>query len=355
MSEIVLEVDGANYTGWTSVDISISMETLSGVFSISMTDLIGDDEKPIRQSPIVKPGQTCSVKINGEKVITGFIDKVIPVITATSHTIVIQGRDKTCDLVDCSMTESINQWKGLKIDQIIKRICAPFGIPVRINTDAGLAFETFVVEQGASCFEIIQKLCYMRQMLAISDGKGGLLLTKSGTDSALVSLLEGVNIKEGQATYDFSERYSTYICKGQKQGDDFSTPVDNTQNFGQYNDVVVKRYRPLVIIAEGQASIADCTKRAKWEGAIRRGKSRKLQITVNGWTQNGQVLWGINKLVAVQSVLLGVSDMLLVSQCEFRLDESGEITVLTVTSPESYTLNTTSVKANEKGNPYISG
>jgi prophage tail gpP-like protein len=355
MSEIVLNVGGTNYSGWTSVDVTISMETLSGVFNVSMTDNIGTSDKPLRQSPSVKPGQTCSVSINGETVITGYVDKVIPMITSTTHTIVIQGRDKTCDLVDCSMIQSTNQWKGLTIDKIITRICSPFGIPVTIDADAGAAFETFVVEQGSSCFEIIQKLCYMRQLLAISDGKGGLLLTTSGTDTAKTSLIEGFNIKEGQANYDFSERYKTYLCKGQKQGDDFSTPENNTQNAGQYEDSVVDRYRPLLIIAEGQASIADCTQRAKWEGAIRRGKSRKLLITVNGWTQDGSTLWGINKLVAVQSVLLGVGDTLMISQCQFRLDENGEITILTVTSPEAYTLNTTGIKTNQKSNPYIAG
>lgn len=358
MSDIVLNVDGTNYSGWTSLDVTISMETLSGVFNLSLTDNIGLTTKPIKLSPTVKPGQTCTVSLNGSIVITGYIDKVTPMIDASTHTIIIQGRDKTGDLVDCSMIEPINQWKGLSILQIVTRICQPFGIPVEADADVGAVFDSFVIEQGSSCFEIIQKLCYMRQLLAISDGKGGLLLTTSGTDAATTDLLEGENIKQGQADYDFTQRYNKYLCKGQKQGDDLSTPADNTANYGEYDDSVITRYRPLMIIAEGQASIADCTQRAKWEGAIRRGKSRRMTFTVNGWSQGDGTLWGVNKLVNVQSVLLGVSDKLLISQCQFRLDESGELTVLTVTSPEAFSLNSSSLiksGAQQKSNPYISG
>lgn len=357
MSDIVLNIGGTNYSGWTSMDLTISMETLSGVFNLSLTDNIGATNKPVKLSPTVRPGQTCVVTLNGETVITGYIDKVTPLIDANTHTIIIQGRDKTGDLVDCSMTQPINQWKSLTIDQIITRICQPFGISVTTNASVGAPFENFVVEQGSSCFEIIQKLCYMRQLLAISDGKGGLLLTTAGTDTANVALVEGINIKAGQADYDFSQRFSQYLCKGQKQGDDFTAPSDNTEPTGSFEDSIVSRYRPLMIIAEGQANIQDCTQRAQWEGAIRRGKSQKLVITVNGWSQRPNTsLWGINKLVAIQSILLGVSDSLLISQCEFKLDENGELTLLTLTSPEAYTLNTTSLiksGANQRANPYL--
>jgi prophage tail gpP-like protein len=56
--------------------------------------------------------------------------------------------------------------------------------------------------------------------------------------------------------------------------------------------------------------------------------------------------------------LLGVDDALLISQCEFKLDENGELTILTLTSPEAYTLNSTKLiksNAQQRSNPYISG
>jgi len=358
MSDIVLNIGGTNYSGWLSLDLTISMETLAGVFNLSLTDNIGRSNSPIKKSPTIRPGDTCSVLLNGETVITGYIDKVTPMIDATTHTIIIQGRDKTGDLVDCSMTQPINQWKGLTADQIIERICSPFGIPVSTNVSVGDPFETFVVDQGSTCFEVIQKLCYMRQLLAISDGKGGLLLTTTGTDRANTSLVEGENIKAGQADYDYSQRFSSYLCKGQKQGVDLSNQIDNTGNFGEYDDPAITRYRPIMVIADGQASIADCTQRAKWQGAIARGKSRKLTITVNSWSQANGSLWGINKIVPIKSVLLGVQDNLLISACNFKLDENGEITVLTVTDPEAYTLNSSKLiksAALLQSNPYLSG
>ena len=358
MSDIVLTIAGVSYSGWASLDLTITMESLAGSFNLSLTDKINPSNKPVKLSPTIKPGVTCSVKLNDQLVITGYIDKVTIIYDANTHTIVIQGRDKTGDLVDCSMTQEINQWKGLTIDQIVTRICQPFNIPVSINVSAGDPFNSFVVDQGATCFEIIQKLCYMRQLLAISDGKGGLLLTTAGTDKATTAIVQGQNIKSAQADYDYSQRYSIYLCKGQQQGSDLSSPINNTGNFGEYDDPVIKRYRPLMIIADGQASTADCTQRAKWQGAIARGKSRKLNVTVNGWSQQDGNLWGINKLVSINSSLLGVQDDLLISSCNFKLDENGEISVLTLTDAEAYTLISESLIKSAgllKSNQYLSG
>lgn len=357
MSEIVLKIDGKSYVGWKSIDATISMENLSGQFSVEISDNIANGNKPVRALPTIRPGLECEVYINDQVIITGYIDKVMPVISAENHTIVVQGRDKTGDLVDCSMTESTNQYLGLKIDQITKRICSPFGIPVKLGdgADAGAIFDNFLIEQGSTCFEAIQKLCYMRQLLAISDGRGGLLLTKSGTEKITTGLFQGVNIKQGEASYDFSERFSYYICKGQKQGDDNSTPETVANNSGAYTDEVVPRYRPLLVIAEGQADISTCTKRAKWEGAIRRGKSRRFTITVNGWSLGAESIWEINKLVQLKSELLGVDDTLLISQVNFKLDNNGEITVLTLTSPESFTIDGRAATDKVKTNPYLVG
>ena len=255
MSEILLVIDGNRYAGWKAIDTTISMENLSGQFAATISDVIGKDNKPIRALPTIRPGLACEVYINNQVIITGYVDKVMPVISPDNHSIVVQGRDKTGDLVDCSMTQSTNQLKNLTIDQIVKRICDPFSIPVSIDADAGEPFTNFLVEQGSSCFETIQKLCYMRQMLAISNGRGGLKLTKSGTEKLGTDLIEGFNIKFGEASYDFSERFSDYYCKGQRQGDDSSTPETVASNVGHQNDPVVTRYRPLLVIAEGQKPI----------------------------------------------------------------------------------------------------
>lgn len=355
MSDIVCNINGVNYSGWKSVDITISMQTLAGVFNLGLTDNVVTG-KPVSKTPTVIPLQSCAVKINGQLVITGWVDKVTPMIDAEDHTIIAQGRDKTGDLVDCSMIQSITQFLKLTADQIIGKICAPFGIPVTANVPVGDPITTFVVEQGATCLDVITKLCYMRQLLAISDGKGGLLLTTTGKANASTAIVEGVNLIKGQADYDTTQRFSQYIVKGQRQGDDLSTPTVNSAITGSYSDPIINRYRPILIMADGQVSAKDCNLRASWEAAIAIGRSIKYTITVNGWSQQDGTLWGINQLVQLQSPRLGVSGTFLISDVNFKLDENGELTILTITDPRAYTLQSKALiksAALQKSNPYL--
>ncbi len=48
------------------------------------------------------------------------------------------GRDKTGDLVDCSVVHSSGKWKGVRLEQVAADVCRPFGITVHHgNPDRG--------------------------------------------------------------------------------------------------------------------------------------------------------------------------------------------------------------------------
>jgi prophage tail gpP-like protein len=356
-SSIILNINGIVHSGWKSVSVNLSIENLSGAFQLGMTDKWGSSPGLIQPPPReIKPTDPCTVEINGEVIITGYVDKVAPSYDALNHTIQVDGRDKAGDLVDCSVINGSGQYNNQKIENIIKNICDPFGIPVITKVDTGKAIPTFSVEQTATCFETIQKLCKMRQCLAISDGKGGLTITRSGNDAARTPLIEGQNIIVGNGDYDFTERYQKYVCKGQKQGKDTDTVNTIAQNKGVVTDEYIPRYRPLLIVAQGQADGKSCLDLAKWEATVRMGKSRRFVITVAGWKQENGELWGINKLVTIKSPWLGVTDILLIAGVNFRLDENGELTDLTLTSKEAYiTLDDDSIRRGKesKDNPYI--
>jgi prophage tail gpP-like protein len=341
MSDVVLTVNGKDYSGWESVDITLSMEAITGTFNLSMSDNIPSTGVAVVQPPQLIPGQSAKVSVNGEVVITGWIDKVSPMVTKDSHVILVQGRDVTGDLVDCSVVQPINQWKNLQLEQIVARLCQPFNIPVTVDVDSGLILDYFVIEQGATCFEAIQKLCYMRQCLAVSDGQGSLNVTRSGTATqATTAIIEGQNMRECTSDFDYAQRYSVYVCKGQRQGDDNTQFSSNTLNVAKISDPLITRYRPLLIIYDGQATLNDCNNRAKWEAANRRGKSIKLTVTVAGWTQADGSLWIINSTVYFKSVFMGFNQNLLISAVNFKFDDQGgELTILTLTSVEAYTIN----------------
>lgn len=355
MSTIALKIAGALHQGWKEVTVNLTIESISGAFHLNVSDKWQNGMKP-RQ---IKPGDSCEVAIDGEVVITGYVDTVEPAFDDLSHGITVTGRDKSGDLFDCSVINQF-QFKGLKIEQIATKICEPFGITVKTETDTGDKIPIFNIEQGMSGFEAIQKLCKIRGCLAYSDGKGGIIIARAGTEKINDTLIQAKNVLKAQGKYDFTERFSQYICKGQKQGDDNSSTDAITKPKAVVNDENITRYRPLIIIADGQIDTKKAMVRAKWEASVRRGKSRTFTIPVQGWKRKDGSLWPLNKLVAVKSQWLGLADTLLIAGINYKLDHEGEIAELALIPPEAYEVlpeDTIKKKTGNsaENNPYISG
>lgn len=69
--------------------------------------------------------------------LTGYIDDFIPSYDADNVEIRVMGRDKTGDLVDCSVVHSSGKWKGVRLEQVAADVCCPFGITVITETPTG--------------------------------------------------------------------------------------------------------------------------------------------------------------------------------------------------------------------------
>jgi prophage tail gpP-like protein len=110
-----------------------------------------------------------------------------------------------------------------------------------------------------------------------------------------------------------------------------------TQVVGTVTDPGVRRYRPLVIVAEAQADDGGAMQRAEWEMRRRRANGTKATITINGWRQEDGRLWSQNELIEVTAPWLGLDEReLIISQVQFSSDDSGELTELSLTLPDAF-------------------
>lgn len=352
---IQLRVGGVIHEGWKSFNVKLTMQTICGEFLCQVTDKWGDGATTLE----LKPFDSCEIWLDNTRLISGYVYTITPTYNKDSHTITIAGKDRAGDLDACSVANNNGQWIGLKLEEIVQRICAPFNIAVKSQIDTGATIPQFNVEQGSTAFAMIQKLCAARQCMAISDGNGGLLITRAGATRATSALVEGVNILEASANYDVTERFSSYIVKGQSAGDEDSPAEVNTGASATVADENVPRYRPLVIVADGDATTQDCITRARGEATLRRGKCRSYMVSVVGWTQQNGQLWQVNQLVQLQSPHLGVNDLLLICDLNFVQDVSGQRTEFTIMPADAYTIiqDDSILKADgDSGeNPYITG
>lgn len=336
MPDIKLNVNGQIYGGWKEASVTRSIDALAGSFDLSVLDKWEANGFPWQ----IVPGDSCVLEIDGQPLITGYVDIASPSYTADSHAIRISGRDKTCDLVDCSAVVKSYELRNVRLEDIAAQLATPFGLRVITEVDTGAKFTAFAIQPGETCYEAIMRAARMRGMAVTTNGSGDLVISDIGTKRAADNLIEGKNIKEASAAYDFTNRFSEYIVKGQarpsEDGDEPARPA--VQSVA--SDDAIRRYRPKVLTAETETSEGTAGNRAEFEASLRAGKSTKISVTVQGWTMSDGELWPLNALVTLQSPMLHAFDVeLLITQVEFAVsDSAGTVTRLELMKPGTYLL-----------------
>jgi prophage tail gpP-like protein len=264
---VELVVDGRRYGGWTAVRVTRGVERMAADFDLTVTEAW-----PGRSEPwAIRPGSACRLLVEGEPLIDGWTDDYAPSFSARDHRAGIGGRSRTADLVDCSVMQAGGQFKGCDLAQIARTLCAPFGVPVRIDEGVavGAPFPDVQVQQGETVFELLDRLASLRGVLLTDGPDGALVVTVAGCRRASGALVQGVNILEASATLAHRERYSLYVVKGQRAGSDEVFRLDAAQVSAEAADPAVTRHRPLLLLAEGQVDPAAARIRARWEALAR--------------------------------------------------------------------------------------
>ena len=334
-SRFVLTVEGRDYEGWKAGSVTRSIETIAGQFSVVVSER---EPGETAARPII-PGAAISLALEDTPVIRGWVDAVEPTYDADTHEIRVTGRDRTGDLVDCSVASEPGEWKNERLENIVRQIIQPYGITLSTNVPTGEPFTRFRIEEGESVWEVIDRACRFRRVLPFSDGAGGLVIGRPGRERATVSLVQGQNILAGRDYLDLSRRYSRYTVKAQQSGGDglgdLFSPTDMAHIIATAYDRGVLRFRPLTIVAERDATQAEAQERADWEAAVRAGRSRSATITVQGWReQPGGPLWQPGRLVYVQDPWLGLRRDMLITSVQQTLGSEGTLTRIVV-FPES--------------------
>ena len=335
-----LLVDGKLYGGWKRIEVQRSIEQIAGGFVLELTSRWPGVDTPQG----LREGLPCQVRLDGDTVITGYIDLYEVEVSDTTSTIRVEGRDKTGDLVDCSAAHKTGQWHGVSLEAIVRDICAPFQITVLL--DAGVAtgevFKSFALEECEKAFDAIDRACRLRAVLATSTATGALLLTQASETVTGLALAEGVNVLRMSATHTWKERHSSITLKTQVPGDDDEYGEAAAHLKASADDAEIDRYRPLTVIAEHGTSAKSLADRAKWENLVRMGRGKRGRCSVVGWRTGRDgvdgPLWDTNTLVQVSSARLNLDRDMLIVGCAYTLSEQGCTTELTFARREAFEL-----------------
>ncbi len=362
-----LTLDGIAYDQWTSGEVSRDLKDFSGAFSFTFRDRdAAKNVLPYATWAAVKRIRTqmlAEIRIGKRLVLRGYVEEVSRDIADGSAEVVISGRDVTGDLIDCSaLVDGPAELKNVKLEDAVRKIAEPYGLSVRTEVDTGEIFERYSIDLGESAFSAIEKGTRSRRTLILSDGVGGIVITRTGVTRAPADLTMPGNILSSSGRETTQGRYSKTIVRGQSErsgksrsaasldstaepistdaredGDGSATERERkgTVATGVAEDSEIKRYRPIVHLARSKADAQSAQDEAEWRNRTARGEADELTITVKGHEVDGS-LWTVNQLVHVSDPFQDYERGQLISRTRYAEDTSSAVTEITVCSPDAF-------------------
>lgn len=336
MNDVKLYVGGLIWNGWTNCSVTKSIDGVFGEFTLGLTRRNADPGVPS-----IRLGDTCRLTLDGETVISGFINgRNLNIEDGID--LEINGRDRTALLFKGSVMRQPAEWSNQNALQIIEDICKPFGVSVHADAAPGKPFEKFTAQPGDTAQKVIERLCRHRALLFHASPEGTLVLTTAGLAGTFSDTLNmsttGGNAFSLSLTETLADRASRYVCRTQDRATSWET-ADHNKIEGSASDPGMPLYCPKIIIADEPGDAKAMQELATATAAINAARAETRTYSVAGWrSQNGK-LWTINKLVNLQDHLEGFSGQKLIKKVTFSFAEkSAPTTTLTLVDPKAYHL-----------------
>lgn len=341
--DVLIEANAQTVGGWTDVSISGGLEMMPAVFDLGMTETSPGQLKAI----ILQSGDACTIKIGGDLVLTGYINRVVRGFSTNSHTIRVQGRSRCQDLVDCSATPDSLSINNPSIGAVARDLVAKFAGPITVLTpdgDGAHLVYSLGIDWGETPWEIISQIATYEGLLVHDDAKGDLVICKVGTTKMASGFAEGANVQEASVAAADDMLFSVYIPLLNAQDSLKQIGPGGNSAGNAVPDPLVKRFRPMVVVSDqplqGQTL---AQQRAVWEATRRRGRALTAHVTADSWRDSAGTLWTHNMLAPLNLPRLQVTkvEWIIATWAFSRDPRSGTIARLTLMAPEAFSVQPT--------------
>ena len=340
---IEVKISNYIYSGWKNVVFSKSLNELCGSYSMSLVK-----EKRGKLADLgISEGAKIDIFSNRSLMTAAFVEVIRAGLNSSQVSLDIEGRERTCDLVDCPYMGSKIQFNNIDYLSFLKKIASQHKISVRSNVLENPQIK-YGITPGATCWEIMSEVSRKYGFILITDTDGAIVVEKAGRMRNGDSLEDGVNCSVQSVAFDSSERFGEYHVKSQANQDDdfFGEKANNVHGIAK--DEYIERYRPFLIDAEHNMTQKEASERAEYEAAWRRAKSVSAKVVVPSWRNKFGVLWLVNHLVPFRSSYFGVDTELIISEISYRIDSGNESVEMTLEPKDAYEKRSVIKKKNKK-------
>ncbi len=308
---------GNEYRDIQSLTLVRSAESLCFSFS---ADVLGMEHSP----------EPLRIWADDEVVLDGRIDVFNESFSAIHES--ISGRDGSATIVDSSAAPAEWTMRKASLLDVVRAVASPLGVTVQYDSSLELlppAAKT-VINPGETAFSVILKAAQAAGVIVVSNGLGGILITRSGEVNSRAAVVEGQNVVDASRSINSATRFRRYTVlssQPRKRGAVRETVTD---------EGVVDLGRTLLILPETSLDSAHAIQRADWEARIRAARGDVVTATVVGWKVAGEI-WPINTIVPVRLPSFGIDEQRIVSSAVHTMSEDGEFTELTLLRPDVFT------------------
>jgi prophage tail gpP-like protein len=327
--KVTLIIRGRDFTGWTASTIKMNIDDCADAFSLTAPFDPSDPTIKLCFKP--REYQDTQVLIGDDVVLTGRQEKVNPHIGPDGRTLNVQGRSLTGQLVDCSIDGDL-EFSGLTLAAIARKICKPFGISVRADTDT-TAIDIASAKYGQSPYDFLASIAGPRNILLNSSFKGELVLTDGRAlmnREPIATLIEGKPpLVSVDPNFDSTVCFSYYKVSSQQDG--------SPDSGGRVDDTTIKRYRPRLV--EMDSVEQDPRRAASWERSKAFADSMSVSAQITGWRRTDGKLWAERQALMLQApgAMLTRESKWLIGGPTHTMDaDSGQMTTMRLIVPETY-------------------
>lgn len=345
---VTVSVGGLLYRGWETVDIRASVKQAARSFELKIAVEIGANAVASAFQPFT-PLTIHSVPVGptgpqnsdlGDLVFTGYVDRYRPHLSAkegggSNAHIMISGRAKGQDVVDSSVEHRKSDYVNKTLLQIA-RDQDQFGVGFSVGPGLTLEpIDRWRPNPGQPLFDALDELCHDAECTMAGQPDGSILLTRAGAAPPRQgAIIEGINLLVGEADLDVSGRHSKVHAHGQAA---YGNGAQNTQISVLANDSTVPRNRPLHIHHHRHTSRRRLANKASHHRDHEAGNAIRATPTMQGWRDDGGMLWTPGNKTFVQSPFLAiVQDMLIEGVTYKQSVPEGTIAKLELVDPRAH-------------------
>jgi len=358
---ITIAINGVNYSLFESATATKQLDAASGSFRFQAVKTKTNLTFPI------KKGDRCEIYADGNKIITGFVERVSGSASSNNHQITIEGRDKTADFIDSTIDViTFNPPISLKkaIEKVIQQIGANISVIDKVGPpDFKNSEDLPSSEVGDNAFEFVSKLAQKKQVLLTCDGNGNLVIDRSTGTRINAQIRHQINSENNNVTsssWDFNDekRFSRYkavtqmnMLAGEYAGDISSEDLTDQQS-NVVIDSAIRRSRQFIFQTENLSGEQSANERTKWEANVRKTKGQIYSCTLPDFYVDGVFLVP-NLLMRVIDDFADINDLMLLNSIQYDYDgNNGSECLLNFVNKNSYKVALSEPQEEEVGNVF---